>query len=126
MAEKKKKRRDAAAETKKRQAGNRNRRRRYRGRERTDSRDTGRDFRTDENTFAEDGTFEKEKRTTPGTKKSGRLQKKAEKAGEKAAAAKNRLPKKTVFSVERVFDEKTGRTGHVLALRKTEKLGIIE
>lgn len=96
----------------------------YRNRNRTDSVDAGRSFQTKDETFSESGTFGEEKRAeTPDRKKSGRLQKKAEKAGKKAAAARNRLPKRTVFSVERVFDEKGGRAKYVLTTAKTPKPG---
>ena len=57
-----------------------------------------------------------------GSKKLDRLQKKAEKAGKKTEAARKKLPKKTEYSLERVFDEKTGRAKYVLTAVKKEKL----
>lgn len=124
MADEKKKQRDAPAAHKKTPAGDRNRRRRYRSRKRTDGMDAGRGFQTTDSTFSDSSTFGEEKRAeTPERKKSGRLQKKAEKAGKKAAAAQNRLPKRTVFSMERVFDEKAGRAKYVLTTAKTPKPG---
>ena len=49
------------------------------------------------------------------------MQKKAEKAGRKTQAARKKLPKKTEYSLERVFDEKTGRAKYVLTAVKKEK-----
>lgn len=97
-------------------------RRKYQNREHKDNPDGGRGFQTKDDTFSENGTFgEEEKAETSGSKKLHRLQGKAEKAGKKAAAAKSRLPKKTAFSIERVFDEKTGRAKYVFTTVKTPK-----
>ena len=85
-------------------------RRKYQNRGHTDNPDGGRGFHTKDDTFSDSGTFGEEKKAeTSGSKKLHRMQGKAEKAGKKAAAEKSRLPKKTAFSIERVFDEKTGR-----------------
>lgn len=122
MAEEKKKQRAAPARKKKDQAGNRNRRQKDKDRGHTDNPDGGRGFQAKDDTFSENGTFgEEEKAETSGSKKLHRMQGKAEKAGKKAAAAKSRLPKKTAFSIERVFDEKTGRAKYVVATVETPK-----
>lgn len=97
-------------------------RRKYQNRGHTDNPDDGRGFQTKDDTFSENGTFGEEKKAeTSGSKKLHRLQGKAEKAGEKAAAAKRRVPKITAFSIERVFDEKTHRAKYVVATVKTPK-----
>ena len=100
---------------------------RYRRRERQDRErikkpDFRRDFQTKEDTFAEADTFtEGAEPEFQGGKKSDRLQKKAEKAGKKTEAARKKLPKKKEYSLERVFDEKTGRARYVLTAVVKEK-----
>ena len=65
--------------------------------------------------FTENGSFaDGAESEFQGSKKSDRLQKKAEKAGKKTEAAKKKLPKTKEYSLERVFDEKTGRAKYVL------------
>ena len=92
------------------------RRREHQDRERTKTSDFKRNFQTKDTTFTEgtDAEFH-------GSKKLDRLQKKAEKAGKKTEAARKKLPKKTEYSLERVFDEKTGRAKYVLTAVKKEK-----
>ena len=90
------------------------RRREYQHRERTKTYDSQRDFQTKDHTFTEGAEF-------VGSKKLEKLQKKAEKAGKKVEKAKKKLPKKTEYSLERVFDEKTGRVKYVLTAVKKEK-----
>ena len=101
------------------------RRRKQRGhtdRERTKTSDFEHDFKTKDNAFTESSTFtEGEKTEFHGSKKLDKLQKKAEKAGRKTQAARKKLPKKTEYSLERVFDEKTGRAKYVLTAVKKEK-----
>ena len=100
---------------------------RYRRRERQDRErikkpDFRRDFQTKEATFAEADTFtEGAEPEFQGGRKSDRLQKKAEKAGKKTEAARKKLPKKKEYSLERVFDEKTGRAKYVLTAVVKEK-----
>ena len=91
------------------------RRREHQDRERTKKNDSGRDFQTKENTFTESNPFTDSTEPKPqGSKKLGKLKKKAEKAGRKTEAARKKLPKKKEYSLERVFDEKTGRAKYVL------------
>ncbi|GFI45944.1 murein DD-endopeptidase MepM [Lachnospiraceae bacterium] len=91
------------------------RRREHQDRERTKKNDSGRDFQTKENTFTEGNPFTDSTEPKPqGSKKLGKLKKKAEKAGRKTEAARKKLPKKKEYSLERVFDEKTGRAKYVL------------
>ena len=92
------------------------RRREYQDRERTKTSDFGRDFQTKDTTFSEGAETEFQ-----GSKKLDRLQKKAEKAGKKTEAARKKLPKKREYSLERVFDEKTGRASYVLTAVVKEK-----
>ncbi len=92
------------------------RRREHQDRERTKTSDFGRDFQTKDTTFTEGAEPEFQ-----GSKKLERLQKKAEKAGKRTEAARKKLPKKTEYSLERVFDEKTGRAKYVLTAVKKEK-----
>jgi murein DD-endopeptidase MepM/ murein hydrolase activator NlpD len=98
------------------------RRRERQDRERIKKSDFRRDFQTKEATFAEADTFtEGAEPEFQGGKKSDRLQKKAEKAGKKTEAARKKLPKKKEYSLERVFDEKTGRAKYVLTAVVKEK-----
>ena len=92
------------------------RRREHTDRERTKTSDFGRDFQTKDTTFTEGAEPEFQE-----SKKLDRLQKKAEKAGKRTEAARKKLPKKTEYSLERVFDEKTGRAKYVLTAVKKEK-----
>lgn len=92
------------------------RRREYQDRQRTRTSDFEHDFQT------RDGTFTERERTEfEGSEKLDRLQKKAEKDGRKTEAARKKIPKKTEYSLERVFDEKTGRAKYVLTADKKEK-----
>ena len=91
------------------------RRREHQDRERTKKNDSGRDFQTKENTFTESNPFTDSTEPKPqGSKKLEKLKKKAEKAGRKTEAARKKLPKKKEYSLERAFDEKTGRAKYVL------------
>ena len=91
------------------------RRREHQDRERTKTSDFGRDFQTKDSAFTERDSFtDGEKSEFQGSRKSDRLQKKAEKAGRKTEAARKKLPKTKEYSLERVFDEKTGRAKYVL------------
>ena len=92
------------------------RRREYQDRQRTRTSDFDHDFQTKDSTFTESERTEFE-----GSEKLDRLQKKAEKAGRKTEAARKKIPKKTEYSLERVFDEKTGRAKYVLTADKKEK-----
>ena len=89
---------------------------RYQSRERVKQFDFEQDFQTKDTTFTEEAEPE-----FHGSKKLDRLQKKAEKARKKTEAARKKIPKKTEYSLERVFDEKTGRTKYVLTSVKKEK-----
>ena len=98
------------------------RRREHQDRERTKKSDFERDFQTKDHAFTEKNTFtEGEEPEFQGSKKLDRLQKKAEKAGRKTEAARKKLPKKKEYSLERVFDEKTGRAKYVLTAVVKEK-----
>lgn len=102
--------------------GGRNRRRKYQERKCADASASKHDFQTDESTFTEKDTFAKDTESEfSGSKKLDRLQEKAEKAGKKADRAKKKIPKKTEFSLERVFDEKEGRAKYVLTMVKTDR-----
>lgn len=74
------------------------------------------DFQTKDTTFTEG-----EEQNFSGSKKQDKLQKKAEKAGKRVERAKKKLPKKTEYSFERVFDEKTGKAKYVLKAEKVDK-----
>ncbi len=50
--------------------------------------------------------LQREKNGVSGQQKLDKLQKKAEKAGKKTEAARKKIPKKTEYSLERVFDER--------------------
>ena len=91
-------------------------RREYQSREKTKTSDFEQNFQTKDTTFTEAAEPEFQ-----GSKKLDRLQKKAEKAGKKAETAQKKLPKKTEYSLERVFDEKTGKTKYVLTTVKKDK-----
>ena len=98
------------------------RRKERQDRERIKKSDFRRDFQTKEATFAEADTFtEGAESEFQGGKKSDRLQRKVEKAGKKTEAARKKLPKKKEYSLERVFDEKTGRAKYVLTAVVKEK-----
>ena len=98
------------------------RRRERKDRERIKKSDFERDFQTKDATFTMDDTFtEGAEPESQGSKKSDRLQRKAEKAGKKTEAARKKLPKKKEYSLERVFDEKTGRAKYVLTAVVKEK-----
>ena len=98
------------------------RRREHQDRERTKTSDFGRDFQTKDYDFTEKNTFaESAEPEFHGSKKLDRLQKKAEKAGKKTEAARRKLSKKREYSLERVFDEKTGRARYVLTAVVKEK-----
>ena len=91
-------------------------RREYQSRERNKTSGFEQDFQTKDATFT--GEAEPE---FQGSKKLDRLQKKAEKVRKKTEAARKRIPKKTEYSLERVFDEKTGKTKYVLTTVKKDK-----
>ena len=98
------------------------RRREHQDRERTKKSDSGRGFQTKDNTFTESNSFtDGAEPESQGSKKLEKLQKKAEKAGRKTQAARKKLPKKKEYSLERVFDEKTGRAKYVLTAVVKEK-----
>ena len=98
------------------------RRREHQDRERTKTFDFQRDYQTKNNAFAEKNTFtEGGEPEFQGNKKLDKLQKKAEKAGKKTEAARKNLQKKKEYSLERVFDEKTGRAKYVLTAVAKEK-----
>ena len=98
------------------------RRREHQDRERTKKHDSGRDFQTKDNTFTENSSFtDGAELEFQGSKKLEKLQKKAEKAGRKTQAARKKLPKKKEYSLERVFDEKSGRAKYVLTAVVKEK-----
>ena len=91
------------------------RRREHQDRERTKRSDFERDFQTQDATFTQSDVFTEGAEPEPqGSKRLGRLQRKAEKAAGKTEAARKKLPKKKEYSLERVFDEKTGRAKYVL------------
>ena len=109
-------RRDTYHQAEKRGHYRRRKQREHTDRERTKTSDFEQDFNTKDNAFTEG-----EKTEFQGSKKLDKLQKKAEKAGRKTEAARRKLPKKTEYSLERVFDEKTGRPKYVLTAVKKEK-----
>ncbi len=79
-------------------------------------------FSREPNAFTENSTFtEGTKPEFQGSKKLGKLQKKAEKAGKKTESARKKLPKKKEYSLERIFDERTGRAKYVLTAVVKEK-----
>lgn len=108
--------RDTYHQAEKRGHYRRRKQREHTDRERTKTSDFEQDFNTKDNAFTEG-----EKTEFQGSKKLDKLQKKAEKAGRKTEAARRKLPKKTEYSLERVFDEKTGRAKYVLTAVKKEK-----
>ncbi len=79
------------------------------------------DFQTGETVFTEGA-----EREPDGSKKSDRLQKKAERAGNRAERERAKLPKTKEYSLERVFDEKTGEAHYVLASVEKEKVFLRE
>ncbi|MCH5201453.1 MAG: peptidoglycan DD-metalloendopeptidase family protein, partial [Oscillospiraceae bacterium] len=98
------------------------RRREHQDRERTKKNDSRRDFQTKDSAFTESSTFAGDGEPEfQGSKRSDRLQRKAERAGKKTEAARKKLPKKKEYSLERVFDEKTGRAKYVLTAVEKEK-----
>lgn len=115
-------RRDTYHQSEKKGHYRRRKQREHTDRERTKTSDFEHDFKTKDNAFTESDTFTEGKKTEfQGSKKLDKLQKKAEKAGRKTQAARKKLPKKTEYSLERVFDEKTGRAKYVLIAVKKEK-----
>ena len=92
------------------------RRREYQDRERAKNSDSRQHFQTQDTTFKPDTDSE-----FKGSKKYDRLKNKAEKAGEKTEKARKKIPKKTEYSLERVFDEKTGTAKYVLTAVKKDK-----
>ena len=98
------------------------RKRQRQDRERTKQSDFERDFQTGDTPFTESSSFtEGAEPDAPHNKKLNRLQKKAERAGKKTEAARRKLPKRREYSLERVFDEKTGRAKYVLVESAKEK-----
>lgn len=79
--------------------------------------DFKRDFQTEDNTFTEGMEPEFE-----GRKKSDRLQKKSEQKGKRTERAREKLPKAKEYTLERVFDEKTGKAHYVLVSVEKEKV----
>ena len=112
-------RRDTYHQSKKK---GRYRRREHQDRERTKKSDFERDFQTKDAAFAKEDTFaggaEPELQSS---KKLNKLQGKAEKAAKRTEKARRKLPKKKEYSLERVFDEKTGRASYVLTAVVKEK-----
>jgi|MucameStandDraft_1065616.scaffolds.fasta_scaffold00907_14 murein DD-endopeptidase MepM/ murein hydrolase activator NlpD len=97
-------------------------RREHQDRERTKKSDFERDFQTKDATFAKDDAFtDGTEPEVQGSKKLNKLQGKAEKAAERTQKARKKLPKKKEYSLERVFDEKTGRARYVLTAEIKEK-----
>lgn len=92
------------------------RRREYQDRERTKHSDFEQHFQTHDTTFKSDTDSE-----FKGSKKYDKLKKKAEKAGKKTEKARKKIPKKTEYSLERVFDEKTSTAKYVLTAVKKDK-----
>ena len=84
---------------------------------------------TKENTFAEDvftentgNSFQEEGGSDfTGSKKLQRKQKQAEKAGKKVQKARAKLPKTREYTLQRVFDEKTGKGKYVVVPMDKEK-----
>ena len=84
---------------------------------------------TKENTFAEDvftentgNSFQEESGSDfTGSKKLQRKQKQAEKAGKKVQKARAKLPKTREYTLQRVFDEKTGKGKYVVVPMDKEK-----
>jgi murein DD-endopeptidase MepM/ murein hydrolase activator NlpD len=84
--------------------------------------DFERDFQTKDATFAKDDAFaDGAEPEFQGSKKLNKLQGKAEKAAKRTEKARKKLPKKKEYSLERVFDEKTGRAKYVLTAEVKEK-----
>ena len=92
------------------------RRREYQDRERKKHSDSEKHFQTHDTTFTLDKDSE-----FKGSQKYDRLKHKAEKAGERTEKARNRIPKKTEYSLERVFDEKSGSAKYVVTSVKKDK-----
>jgi len=92
------------------------RRREYQDRERVKQSEFSQHFQTQDTTFKPDTDSE-----FKGSKKYDKLKKKAEKAGEKTEKSRKKIPKKTEYSLERVFDEKTGTAKYVLTAVKKDK-----
>ena len=90
--------------------------REYQDRERVKHSEFEQHFQTQETTFKPDTDSE-----FKGSKKYDKLKKKAEKAGERTEKARQKIPKKTEYSLERVFDEKTGTAKYVLTAVKKDK-----
>lgn len=98
------------------------RRREHQDRERTKKSDFERDFQTKDATFAKDDAFaDGAEPEFQGSRKLNKLQGKAEKAAKRTEKARKKLPKKKEYSLERVFDEKTGRARYVLTAEVKEK-----
>ena len=98
------------------------RRREHQDRERMKKSDFERDFQTKDATFAKDDAFaDGAEPEFQGSKKLNKLQGKAEKAAKRTEKARKKLPKKKEYSLERVFDEKTGRAKYVLTAEVKEK-----
>lgn len=78
------------------------------------------EFKTKEATFTQ-GT-ESTEGTFKGSKKLDRLEKKADWAGCRTQRAKDKLPKKKEYRLERQFDDTTGKAKYVLVVDKVDKL----
>ena len=92
------------------------RRREYQDKERVEKSESSQHFQTQDTTFKSDTDSE-----FKGSKKYDKLKKKAEKAGGKTEKARKKIPKKTEYSLERVFDEKTGSAKYVVTSVKKDK-----
>ncbi len=98
------------------------RRRKHQNRERRKNADVQHDYQAKDNDFTEKSTFtDSAEQELQGSKKLDRLQKKAEKSVKKTEKARKKLPKKKEYSLEHIFDEKTGRAKYVLAAVVKEK-----
>ena len=96
--------------------------RKHQNREYRKNADVQHDYQAKDNTFAEKNAFtDGAEPNFQGSKKLDRLQKKAEKSVKKTEKARKKLPKKKEYSLERVFDEKTGRAKYVLTAVVKEK-----
>lgn len=73
-------------------------------------------FHADSNSFTGGGTSE-----FMGSKKLDRLDKKAQKVGNKLDKTRQKIPKKTEYTFKRVFDEETGQAKYVIAAIEKDK-----
>ena len=73
-------------------------------------------FHADSNSFTGGSTSE-----FVGSKKLDRLDKKAQKVGNKLDKTRQKIPKKTEYTFKRVFDEETGQANYVIAAIEKDK-----